>query len=197
MDPIIDIRGLAVQQSWLLILDNIQGPNKEEGPRPMTIVTDSPEKAREIRDMALEVDINAFLEESGGEYLIHFQETALQEGDKSVSPKACVVVITGSTLGRGEQELGKALMKSYFYHLKQCRPCPKTLIFLNGGVALTVEDSEVLSDLRILAEKEVEILSSETCLDFYGLRSSLAVGRTAGMKEIIRRMHSGENTLIL
>lgn len=58
-------------------------------------------------------------------------------------------------------------------------------------------NSEILSDLRILSEKGVEIISSETCLDYYGLKSRLAIGRTAGMKEIIEKMHRGENTLVL
>jgi selenium metabolism protein YedF len=160
-------------------------------------LTDSLDKARQIQERARECGIDAFMEESGGEYLIHLSQTVLQERGRSLPSPVGLVVITGCVLGRGEQELGKTLMKSYFYHLRQCRPCPKALIFLNGGVALTVEGSELLDDLRILAEKGTEILSSDTCLDFYGLKGSLAVGRTAGMKEIVERMHREENTLIL
>lgn len=189
----IDIRGMSAHQSLPVVLENL----KEIEYHPITTVTDSPEQARQIQEMARQRGIDAYLEESNGDYLIHLNPTALQERDKSASPRVCVVVITGCTLGRGEQALGETLMKSYFYHLKQCRPCPRTVIFLNGGVALTVEGSEVLGDLRILAEKGVDILSSNTCLEFYGLKSGLAVGRTASMKEIIERMHRGENTLIL
>jgi len=189
----IDIRGMAASQSIPLILENIS----QSELYPVTTVTDSLEQAQKIQELARQRGISAYLEEAGGDYLIHLNQTALQERDKLPSSHTCVVVITGNTLGRGEPALGKTLMKSYIYHLKQCRSCPQTLIFLNGGVALTVAGSELLSDLRILAEKGVEILSSETCLDFYGLKSSLAVGRAAGMKEIVQRMHREENTLIL
>lgn len=189
----IDIRGMADRQSIPLILENISQTDLH----PITTVTDSLEQARKIQEIARQRGIDVYLEEAGGEYLIHLNQSALQERDKSASPHTCVVVITGSTLGRGDPALGKTLMKSYFYHLKHCRPCPRTLIFLNGGVALTVEGSELLSDLRILAEKGVDILTSETCLEFYGLKSSLAVGRTVGMKEIVQKMHREENTLIL
>ena len=72
------------------------------------------------------------------------------------------------------------------------QPCPKALSS-NGGAALTVEGSELLDD-PILAEKGTDILHLP---DFYGLKGSLAVGRTAGMKEIVERMHREENTLIL
>ncbi|NLC44976.1 MAG: sulfurtransferase-like selenium metabolism protein YedF [Clostridiales bacterium] len=193
MDHKIDIRGMTANQSWPLIQKTIN----EMGFSSITTVTDSLEKAREIQSMAEDNKMNSFLEESSGEYLIHFSQTVLQDGEKYSLPNVSVVVISGCTLGRGEQELGKALMKSYFYHLRQCKPYPKSIIFINGGVALTVEDSELLKDLRTLAEKGVEILSSDTCLKFYGLNSSLAVGRAASMKEIVRRMNSGENTIVL
>jgi selenium metabolism protein YedF len=189
----IDVRGMSVHQSLPFILENLK--NRES--HPITTLADSLGQARQIQEMACLRGIDSYLEESNGEYLIHLNQTALQERDKSSSPRICVVVVTGCTLGRGEQALGKTLMRSYFYHLKQCRSCPKTVIFLNSGVALTVAGSEILDDLRILAEKGVEILSSDTCLEFYGLKSSLVVGRTAGMKEIIEIMHRGENTLIL
>ena len=189
----IDIRGMTASQSLPLVLKNIT----ETEFHPVTTVTDSLEQAQQIPEMARQRGIDAFLEETDGEYLIHLNQTALQERDKPAAPQVCVVVITGCTLGRGEQALGKTLMKSYFYHLKQCKPCPRTVIFVNGGVALTVEGSELLADLRFLAEKGVEILTSETCLEFYGLKDSLVVGRTAGMKEIVEKMHKGENTLIL
>jgi|LFRM01.1.fsa_nt_gb selenium metabolism protein YedF len=193
MDYKIDVRGMTANQSWPLIENTIN----EIGFGSITTVTDSLDKAREIQSMAQENKMNSFLEESSGEYLIHFSQTVLQDGEKYSLPNVSVVVISGCTLGRGEQELGKALMKSYLYHLKQCKPCPKSIIFINGGVALTVEDSEVLKDLRTLAEKGVDILSSDTCLNFYGLSSTLAVGRAAGMKEIVQRMNSGENTIVL
>ncbi|NLB40788.1 MAG: sulfurtransferase-like selenium metabolism protein YedF [Clostridiales bacterium] len=193
MDYKIDVRGMTANQSWPLIENTIN----EIGFGSITTVTDSLDKAREIQSMAQENKMNSFLEESSGEYLIHFSQTVLQDGEKYSLPNVSVVVISGCTLGRGEQELGKALMKSYLYHLKQCKPCPKSIIFINGGVALTVEDSEVLKDLRTLAEKGVDILSSDTCLNFYGLSSTLAVGRAAGMKEIVQQMNSGENTIVL
>lgn len=193
MDYKIDVRGMKANQSWPLI----QKTMNEMGFSSIITVTDSLDRAREIQNMAQESNINSFLEESSGEYLIHFSQTVLQDGEKNSLPNISVVVISGCTIGRGEQELGKALMKSYFYHLRQCKPCPKSIIFINGGVALTVEDSEVLKDLRTLAEKGVEIFSSDTCLNFYGLSSSLAVGRAISMKEIVRRMNSGENTIVL
>ena len=127
MDYKIDVRGMTANQSWPLIEKTIN----EMGFSSITTVTDSLEKAREIQSMAQDSKINSFLEESSGEHLIHFSQTVLQDGGKHSLPNVSVVVISGCTLGRGGQELGKALMKSYFHHLKQCKPCPKSIIFIN------------------------------------------------------------------
>ena len=108
----IDIRGMAARQSIPLVLENISQTNFH----PITTVTDSLEQARQIQEIARQRGIDAYLEKVGGDYLIHLNQTALQERDKHASPNTCVVVITGSTLGRGEPALGKTLMKSYFYH---------------------------------------------------------------------------------
>src|SRR5690554_3888249 len=112
----IDIRGMDASQSIPLILENISQTNLH----PITTVTDSLDQAKQIQELARQRGIDAYLEEAGGDYLIHLNQTALQERDKPVSPHTCLVVITGSTLGRGEPALGKTLMKSYFYHLKHC-----------------------------------------------------------------------------
>jgi selenium metabolism protein YedF len=193
MNHFIDVRGKAADQSWLLIMQNIE--STQQG--CVTTITDSKEKARHIQNMARQCGIEAYLEETGGDYYIHINSTRLQETDKKPLPRHAVVVITGCTLGRGDQGLGKALMKGYLYNLKNVKPYPRCIIFLNDGVRLTVEGSEVLDELRHLLENGVEILSSGTCLEYYGLKSKLAVGVTAGMKEITERMQRCENTLVL
>lgn len=193
MNHFIDVRGKAADQSWLLIMQNIEATQKG----CVTTITDSLEKAVQIQNMARQCGIEAYLEETGGDYYIHISGTRLQETEKKPLPMHSVIVITGCTLGRGDESLGKALMKGYLYNLKNTKPYPRCIIFLNEGVRLTVEGSEVLDELKHLMEKGVEILSSGTCLEYYGLKSKLAAGVTAGMKEITERMQRGENTLVL
>ena len=57
----------------------------------------------------------------------------------------------------------------------------KNIIFMNSGVFLTTEGSEVLEILQSLSQEGVEILSCGTCLDFYGLKDKLAVGDVTNM----------------
>lgn len=106
--------------------------------------------------------------------------------------KSTVVVISSSLMGEGDPELGTALMKSYLYALAQQDELPGTLLFYNGGVKLTCEDSASLEDLKSLEAQGVEILSCGTCLNFYGLTEKLQVGSVTNMYVIAEKMSQAD-----
>ena len=83
-----------------------------------------------------------------------------------------VVAVDSETMGRGSDELGKLLMKSFLFAVSQLPRLPRTVLFYNGGAKLTVEGSESLEDLRNMEAQGVEILTCGTCLNFYGLARS-------------------------
>lgn len=98
--------------------------------------------------------------------------------------KNVVVALTSATMGTGAEALGKTLMKGFLYALGQQDVLPKTLLFYNGGAALTCEGSESLEDLKSLEAQGVEIFTCGTCLDFYGLKDKLRVGEVTNMYSI-------------
>ncbi len=101
--------------------------------------------------------------------------------------KGLVAVISAGTMGQGEEQLGKILMKSFLFALTQQENLPETLLLYNGGAFLSCEGSESLEDLKKLEEQGVEILTCGTCLDFYGLKEKLAVGGVSNMYEIVEK----------
>jgi selenium metabolism protein YedF len=88
---------------------------------------------------------------------------------------------TTDTLGNGDEQLGRVLMRNLLYSLARAEQRPERLMFMNGGVRLTCEGSESLADLRLLAEAGTIVKSCGTCLDFLGLKDSLAVGEIGDM----------------
>lgn len=106
-----------------------------------------------------------------------------------------VYVITQDTLGHGSRELGAVLMKSFVYTLVETSPAPKSLVFMNSGVLLTVKDSPVVSHLMTLAENGVEILSCGTCLDYFGIKDKLAVGGITNMYTILETMSAAAKVI--
>lgn len=101
-----------------------------------------------------------------------------------------VVVISGDTMGAGDDALGKVLIKAFLFSLTQLDKLPDTLIFYNGGVKLVVEGAETLEDVKKLAAEGVKVLACGTCLNHYGLTEKLAVGTVSNMYEIATTMTS-------
>ena len=116
---------------------------------------------------------------------------------KSDDFKDLTVAFASDTMGKGSEELGKILIKSFVYTLTEATPYPSTLIFYNGGVHLTCEGSEVLGDLKKLEEEGVEIISCGTCLDFFGIKDKLQVGEISNMYTIYEKLRNPMNTVTI
>lgn len=99
-----------------------------------------------------------------------------------------VVVISSATMGEGDPELGKILIKGFLYALTQLDTLPKTMLFYNGGAHLTCEESASLEDLESLESRGVQILTCGTCLNHYGLTHRLKVGGVTNMYVIAETM---------
>ncbi|MBN1545072.1 MAG: sulfurtransferase-like selenium metabolism protein YedF [Syntrophaceae bacterium] len=99
-----------------------------------------------------------------------------------------VVVIGENRMGRGSDELGYILIRSFVHTLLSLDPLPATVIFFNTGVKLTVKDSEVLDDLKELEEKGVKMLVCGTCVNFFDITKEVAVGSISNMYDIAETM---------
>jgi selenium metabolism protein YedF len=75
-------------------------------------------------------------------------------------------------------------MGAFLKTLPELEPRPNRLILINSGVRLASEGSNVLEALGKLSEKGVEIVSCGTCLDYYGLKEKLRVGKISNMYDI-------------
>jgi selenium metabolism protein YedF len=98
---------------------------------------------------------------------------------------ADVIFITSERLGTGNEELGKILMKSFLNTLWNHEPKPGKILFINSGVILTTDGSEVLETLELLEKEGVEIFSCGTCLAFYGIKDKLRVGKVTKMPDTV------------
>lgn len=79
-------------------------------------------------------------------------------------------------------------MKGFIFALTQLEKLPKTILFYNGGAAITTEGSVSLEDLRSLEAQGVEIMTCGTCLNYYGLTDKLAVGSVSNMYTIVETL---------
>lgn len=108
-----------------------------------------------------------------------------------------VFFVTTDSLGRGDAELGRLLMRNFLYSLARNDEKPDTLLFMNAGVKVTCEGSDSLDDLRLLAESGVRVLSCGTCLDYLGLKGALAVGEVGNMADSVAMLAAAASTVTL
>ncbi len=103
-----------------------------------------------------------------------------------------VYVISADSMGRGNDELGWALLQTYIQTIKDIDPLPEKIIFYNSGVKQVTTESGALEALKQLQSKGVEILVCGTCLDFFKLKSAIKVGHISNMYDIMHSIISAD-----
>lgn len=194
----VDARGLECPKPVIYTKKAIE---ENQGGRVTTIVDNDVAKQNVLK-LAQNLGYDVKVTSSNGAYYIDISNNLLNINSETLpeskpSFKDLVLCIGNDKLGSGEDQLGEILMKGYFYTLTENRPFPKALLFLNRGVFLTVESSEVLNHIRTLESEGVEILSCGTCLDYYKIKDRLAVGGVSNMYTMVDTMNNAKNTIIL
>lgn len=92
--------------------------------------------------------------------------------------------LDGPCMARGDEKLGRILMKAFLKTLPELDGLPDSIICVNQGVFLALDDSPELDSLKSLAGAGCKVLVCGTCLDFYGIKDKLAVGQVSNMFEI-------------
>jgi len=109
--------------------------------------------------------------------------------------KGLVVVLSANVMGTGEEKLGKSLMKAFVFALTKQDQLPETILCYNTGAYLTCEGADTLEDLKALEAEGVNIMTCGTCLDFYGIKDTLAVGGVTNMYEIVETMENAKSVI--
>jgi selenium metabolism protein YedF len=171
----IDARGLPCPQPVIKTKKALE--EIEAG--QVTILVDSPESRENVRRFAQSQGCQVVVREEGGTIFLDITKGISCE----VGPKQSgdVVLIASDRLGIGDDRLGEILMKAFLNTLWDYAPKPAKLLFINNGVWLTTEGSEVLETLKLLEKEGVQVFSCGTCLEYYNLKEKLRVGAVSNM----------------
>ncbi|HQA50771.1 MAG TPA: sulfurtransferase-like selenium metabolism protein YedF [Syntrophomonadaceae bacterium] len=177
MSEIVDARGLNCPEPVILTK---RAMDIGEVDRLVTIV-DRTAALENVTKLARSQGYEVEVEDKEGDYYITMVRSREISAQDAGDQEDVAILITNRYFGQGDEELGKILMRSFLYTLTELNGRVKNIIFMNSGVFLTTEGSEVLEILQSLSQEGVEILSCGTCLDFYGLKDKLAVGDVTNM----------------
>jgi selenium metabolism protein YedF len=98
-------------------------------------------------------------------------------------------------MGFGDDVLGRKLMVNYLRTLKEMGDELWRLVFVNNGVKLTIDGSEVLEDLKNYETDGLKILVCGTCLDHFKLLEQKQVGETTNMLDIVTAMQLADKVI--
>jgi sulfur relay (sulfurtransferase) complex TusBCD TusD component (DsrE family) len=96
-----------------------------------------------------------------------------------------VILVGTDSWGKGDEELGKTILESFFSILKQDKELPAAIFCMHRGVFTLTDTSLASLHLKELQDKGVPVLACKTCVDYYGIGEKLEVGEISTMKRFI------------
>lgn len=193
MQKLVDARGLSCPSPVVLTKQALD--NLNEG--TVTTIVDSQVALENVIKLAHGLAFEVDVEERAGDYYIHIEKTEMSPTPSLTGVEQAVLFVTSNILGKGDENLGRILIRSFFYTLTQMEGMVETIIFMNLGVFLTTEGSEVLEYLLALQEAGVKVLSCGTCLDYYQLKDKLMVGDITNMYTALEIMATALKVITL
>jgi selenium metabolism protein YedF len=106
-----------------------------------------------------------------------------------------MVMVSTDRMGYGDDALGLLLMTNFLKTLNEMGGDLWRLVFVNNGVRLAVEGSEVLDVLQHLEAEGVLILVCGTCLTHFGLLEKKQAGETTNMLDIVTAMQLADKVI--
>jgi selenium metabolism protein YedF len=118
-----------------------------------------------------------------------------QESQDLPATRRTVIFITSETMGSGDEELGRLLLKNYLITLTEMTDLPESIFLVNAGVKLVCAGSELLEVFDKIGCLGVDIAACGLCLEFYRLNESQNVGRATNMLEIASALQSADGII--
>lgn len=106
-------------------------------------------------------------------------------------------MINSESMGQGDWELGRVLLKKFLGTVVASGQAPTGIALLNSGVKLACSGSPVLDELRELEARGANISSCITCLKHYDLLEDVQVGIQGTMALYVQYMADADDTFVI
>ena len=147
--------------------------------------------AREnVGRMAASLGFSVQIAPTAGGFALQLAPAADPDRGAAQAPAAgpTVIYIGAEIMGSGSDELGRLLLKNFLITLLDLDSAPDAILFVNAGVKLVCRGAEVCESLEQLACRGTDIAACGLCLDFFGLKQEVAVGRVTNMFDIAQTL---------
>jgi selenium metabolism protein YedF len=198
----IDARGLACPAPVLQTKAALQ----EEKPHGVRVVVDNAASQQNVQRFLESHGFQTALEQDGADYVVTGTcvsdpgetvrtSTEQKTAGEQTEAKKIMVMCATDRIGFGDDELGLKLMVNFLRTLKEMGDELWRLVFVNNGVKLTIDGSEVLQDLKQYETDGLKILVCGTCLNHFNLLERKQVGETTNMLDIVTAMQLADKVI--
>lgn len=183
----------------------------EAGEVAFEVVVDNKIAVENLKKFAKSQQFECEVVENGEEFFVSFlgngeskeqhakeeqKQEIIKESFKNL-PNDYSIFIGRDGIGEGDKTLGRTLMQMFLYTVTEYDHLPKSILIMNGGVLLPVEDEQCVKHLQKLMELGVEVIVCGTCLNYYGIAEKLQVGTIGNMYEIFEKMERSGKVITL
>ena len=193
----IDARGLACPAPVLQTKATLE----QESLNTVKVAVDNAASQQNVQRFLESQGFDTVLEKNGEDYFVigRFETVSSTQPAETLSAETSenkiMVMCATDRMGHGDDELGLKLMVNYIRTLKEMGPELWRLVFINNGVKLTIDGSEVLKDLKQYEESGLTILVCGTCLNHFNLLDQKQVGETTNMLDIVTAMQLADKVI--
>ncbi len=187
----VDCRGLACPVPVLKTKEALEKIGQGE----LLVIVDNKASRENVKRFAQKMGCSVEVEEKEGEYHIKIFKGSLKElqeveNRESFSKEKVITILIASSYVGEDKELGKILIKGFIKTFLNADPMPKRIILINTAVKLACKgaDGEILSALKELQSKGVEIICCGTCLDYFKLIDHLEVGVASNAYDVVQAL---------
>lgn len=201
----IDARGRPCPQPVLMTKKAV-----DEGAASISVLVDNEGAVQNVTRFAEKEGYSVKVEKEGSDFklILTKQGENSSSGLSEAAEIACetgvwkinrgqIFYVKSDSIGRGSDELGTILVKALFNTLAEGSEFPEKIVFVNSGVKLVCEGSDILDSLKTIEGKGVEILACGTCLNYYGLMEKISVGKVSNAFEILNTLLQAEKIVDL
>ena len=193
----IDVRGLACPAPVLQTKNAIE----EENLNIIEVLVDNEAAMQNVSSFLKSRGFEVSAQEREGDFNVTGRRNGGVEAEvvraekQDNEKKKMMVMVSNNCIGHGDDELGSKLMVSFLKTIKEMGDELWRLVFVNNGVKLTIDGSEVLSVLKEYEKDGLYILVCGTCLTYFNLLDKKQVGETTNMLDIVTAMQLADKVI--
>lgn len=198
----IDARGLACPTPVLMTKTAVE----DDGAKSVSILVDNEASQQNVIRFLESKGFDTEGGKSGDDFVVTgragdqpvIEETAGPSARRDADGQQKIMIMCATDrMGYGDDELGLKLMINFIKTLPEMGPELWRLVFVNNGVKLAVEGSELVPTLKEFENNGLTILVCGTCLTHFDLLKEKQVGVTTNMLDIVTAMQLADKVINL